>query len=198
MPPNFTGRAEERKMLTQWLTNDATHPLLVMRALGGFGKSALAWHWLLNDVSAAQWPRVVWWSFYEGDASFEHFLSETLTYLQIDPSKFGPRQQADALLQVLQRPGTLLILDGFERQLRAFSSMNAAYQGDLPLPQGEGRGEGQGVNERDCISPFAEVFLRSLASLPNLRGKVLMTTRLCPRILQHAAENCCKAASKKN
>ena len=137
----------------------------------------------------AQWPRVVWWSFYEGDASFEHFLSETLKYLKIDPQGLGPRQQADALLQVLQRPGTLLILDGFERQLRAFSSMNAAYQGDSALPCTDAgpRGpaeSGEGDSERDCISPIAEHFLRSLASLPNLRSKVLMTTRLCPRILQ--------------
>ncbi len=139
MPPNFTGRVEERAMLTQWLTSNATHPLLVIRALGGFGKSALAWHWLLNDVDAAQWPRAVWWSFYEGDASFEHFLSETLKYLKVDVQGLGPRQQADALLQVLQSPGTLLILDGFERQLRAFSSMNAAYQGDTaPSPENRG------------------------------------------------------------
>ncbi len=207
MPPNFTGRVAERAMLTQWLTDDAPqsfapHPLLVIRALGGFGKSALAWHWLLNDVDKTQWPRAVWWSFYEGDASFEHFLSDTLKYLKIEAQGFGPRQQADALLQVLQRPGTLLILDGFERQLRAFSSMNAAYQGDaIPSPATESRGrveegadihphpgplprKGEGESERDCISPIAEHFLRSLASLPNLRGKVLMTTRLCPRILQ--------------
>ena len=133
---------EERTILTQWLANDARHPLLVIRALGGFGKSALAWHWLLNDVNAAQWPRVVWWSFYEGDASFEHFLFETLIYLNIDPRNLAPYQQASVLLQILQRPGTLLILDGFERQLRAFSSMNAAYQGDdAPLPL-QGRGTG--------------------------------------------------------
>ena len=45
MPPNFTGRAAERAMLTDWLTSGAAHPLLVLRALGGFGKSALTWHW---------------------------------------------------------------------------------------------------------------------------------------------------------
>jgi hypothetical protein len=141
MPPNFTGRIKERAELTQWLANDAHHSLLVIRALGGFGKSALAWHWLLNDVQAAQWPRVVWWSFYEGDASFEHFLVETLSYLGIEPRNFAPYQQASILLQILQRPGTLLILDGFERQLRAFSSMNAAYQGDeSPSPATESRG----------------------------------------------------------
>ena len=46
MPPHFTGRQSERQMLTQWLTADTKHPLLVIRALGGFGKSALTWHWL--------------------------------------------------------------------------------------------------------------------------------------------------------
>lgn len=132
---------------------------------------------------------MVWWSFYEGDASFEHFLVETLAYLGIDPRNLAPYQQASVLLQILQRPGTLLILDGFERQLRAFSSMNAAYQGDdaagmgadphpSPLPT---KGEGA---ERDCISTNAEQFLRAVANLRNLRSKVLMTTRLCPRVLQ--------------
>jgi len=53
MPPNFTGRLAERDMLAYWLDEDAAHPLLVLRALGGFGKSALAWHWLLHDVKPA-------------------------------------------------------------------------------------------------------------------------------------------------
>ena len=198
MPPNFTGRDDEKAMLTQWLNNDPQHPLLVIRALGGFGKSALTWHWLTHDVDATQWPRVVWWSFYESDASFENFLRETLTYLKIDPRNLGPRQQVDELLKVLHQPGTLLILDGFERGLRAFSGMNAAYQGDTaaPSPATESRGRsktpdaakragaGGGVNDTDCLSPFAEHFLRSLAVLPNLRSKVLMTTRLRPRLLE--------------
>ena len=53
MPPNFTGRVAERAMLTGWLDADAAHPLLSLRALGGFGKSALAWHWLTHDVAPA-------------------------------------------------------------------------------------------------------------------------------------------------
>ncbi|HEY4687768.1 MAG TPA: hypothetical protein VIK33_00525, partial [Anaerolineae bacterium] len=138
----------EKAMLTAWLNGDADHPLLVLRALGGFGKSALAWHWLTHDVDAGQWPRVVWWSFYEGDASFENFLRETLAYLKIDPAALGPRQQVDALLNALRQPGTLLILDGFERQLRAFSGMNAAYQGDeapTPARAKPTRSEAEGV-----------------------------------------------------
>ncbi len=209
MPPNFTGRLDERAALDDWLANDGEHPLLVMRALGGFGKSALAWHWLLHDVDAARWPRVVWWSFYEPEATFERFLAETLAYLTSagdfgSPRHFeqlAPRQQADALLNVLRQPGTLLILDGFERALRAYSSMMAAYQGDEVaggMLQVAGQPEGasgnpSGINhsqftshqsQLDCVSPIAEHFLRGLASLPGLRGKALITTRLTPRVLR--------------
>ncbi len=185
MPPNFTGRADERKMLTEWLNADGNHPLLVLRALGGFGKSALCWHWLLHDVDPTQFPRVVWWSFYEGDASFDSFLRETLEYLSVGQvsnlSNLGPRQQADELLHRLHQPGTLLILDGFERALRAYSSMNAAYQGDAPL--------GRGGGETDSVSPIAEHFLRGLSTLPGIQGKALMTTRLRPRAIEaHGGE----------
>ena len=231
MPPNFTGRAAERKMLSRWLEADPGHPLLVMRALGGFGKSALAWHWLLHDVDPACWPRVVWWSFYEGDANFDSFLRDTLEYLgqgEIDPRRLGPRQQAGALLRLLHQPGSLLILDGFERALRAYSGMGAAYQDDevgqigrvgnsshrdcevgqvervgnsshrdCEVGQVERVGNsshqdcevGQvervgNSSHRDCVSPIAGHFLRSLAVLPGVRGKALMTTRLRPRVLE--------------
>ena len=182
MPPNFTGRTAEREMLSDWLAADAAHPLLAMRALGGFGKSALAWHWLLHDVDPARWPRVVWWGFYD-DRNFESFLRETLEYLLKagathlrGATGLNPRQQADGLLHLLHRPGTLLILDGFERALRAYGSMDAAYQGDE-------LGNTQ-YGTRDCVSPIAEYLLRCVACLPGLRSKALLTTRLRPRILE--------------
>ncbi len=178
MPPNFTGRVAERAMLDHWLDADAAHPLLGLRALGGFGKSALVWHWLTHDVRPADWPRVVWWSFYEGDASFDRFLAETLAYLsggRLDVTRLSGKDAIKALLQMLHAPGTLLVLDGFERVLRAFGGLDAAYQGD------EAKREG---NDRDCISPLAEVFLHNAALQPQLRSKVLLTTRLCPRVLE--------------
>jgi tetratricopeptide (TPR) repeat protein len=179
MPPNFTGRLAERKMLTDWLERDAAHPLLVLRALGGFGKSALVWHWLTHDVTPANCPHVVWWSFYEGDASFDNFLRETLRYLTGQPTDATRTPGKDAvtrLVQVLHKTGILLILDGFERELRAYGGLNAAYQGDETA-----KWEG---NECDCISPLAEWFLYNVALQPNLRSKLLLTTRLRPRILE--------------
>jgi len=199
MPPHFTGRVAERALLTDWLTADAAHPLLVLRALGGFGKSALAWHWLLNDVDPVAWPRVVWWSLSEGDASFERFMAATLNYVsgatQVTfASQLGPRQQLDALLAALRRPGILLILDGFERALRAFGGLDAAYRSDVgasdppvtaearppKAAQPEPSGGPLGGRERACLSPLADAFLRAVASLPGIRAKVLLTTRLRP------------------
>ena len=132
-------------------------------------------------MDPAAWPRVVWWSFYEGDASFDHFLAETLDYLsggKIQPEKLSAKEQSETLLQMLHAPGTLLVLDGFERVLRAFGGLDAAYQGDE-------RSRGPKTNRtRDCISPLAEKFLRDVAMQPSIRSKVLLTTRLCPRVLE--------------
>jgi tetratricopeptide (TPR) repeat protein len=185
MPPNFTGRMIERAMLTHWLNEDDAHPVLVLRALGGFGKSALVWHWLTHDVPLADWPRVVWWSFYEGDASFEHFLTETLNYLsggKIDATQISLKDATNTLLKMLHESGTLLVLDGFERALRAFSGLDAAYQGDNEKSEVRtGNSEG---SDRDCVSPLAELFLYNIALQPRLRSKVLLTTRLTPRVLE--------------
>lgn len=178
MPPHFTGRVAERKVLSQWLNTDADHPLLSLRALGGFGKSALVWHWLTHDVDVAAWPRVVWWSFYEAEASFEDFLTRTLEYLtsgSLDPKKLAPKDQVRALLHLLRSPGVLLVLDGFERALRAFSGLGAAYQGD---------DEQLEANGRECVSPLGDWFLQNLAVLPHFRSNALITTRLCPRVLE--------------
>lgn len=137
MPPNFTGRDAEQQNIDDWLA-DSTNRLFILRALGGFGKSALTWQWINTHVNPAEWTKLVWWSFYEGDASFEHFIEETLKYLGIEPPQ-GQRPQVDALLKAMQSQKILLIMDGFERALRAYSSMNAAYQrDDPPLPVGEG------------------------------------------------------------
>jgi hypothetical protein len=180
MPPNFTGRVAERKMLTDWLENDDGNRVFILRALGGFGKSALAWYWLTHDVDSKQSSKVVWWSFYEGDASFEHFIEETLKYLNIEVPP-GQRQQVDALLKALGSQKVLLIMDGFERTLRAYSSMNAAYQGDEELKE-------ETTSQRDCVNINAEIFLKNLCVLPNIKGKVLMTTRLTPRAVEQRGE----------
>jgi tetratricopeptide (TPR) repeat protein len=177
--PDFTGRAAELADLDAWLAAEAP-AVLVVRALGGFGKSALTWHWLHHRVSREAWPRVVWWSFYDADSAFAQFVPRALEYLGADLAAFrNPREQVEALLEHLRQPGTLLMLDGFERALRGYSGLSAAYQGD----EGDGYVE-DAEQRRDCIDAQADFFLKSAASRPDLRGKVLLTTRLRPRALE--------------
>jgi tetratricopeptide (TPR) repeat protein len=179
MPPNFTGRAVELKMLDDWLALGKDR-LFVLCALGGFGKSALTWQWITTRVNPAEWMRLVWWSFYEGDASFEHFIEETLKYLKLEiPS--GKRTQVDELLKAMQSQKILLVIDGFERALRAYSSMNAAYQGDEESNKED--------NQFDCVDINAEHFLRSVCVTPGIQSKILMTTRLTPRAVLVGADH---------
>ncbi|MEP7008857.1 MAG: toll/interleukin-1 receptor domain-containing protein [Acidobacteriota bacterium] len=180
MPPNFTGRAAERGRLTEWLEKENGPALLVLRALGGFGKSALVWHWLMEDLDPALWQRVVWWSFYD-DPSFDAFLGEVLNYLGLDAKTLTVRDGLLLLLDALRRSRILLVLDGFERALRAFAQLDAAYHLDDEEKR-LGREE-----ERDCVSPAAEAFLRAVSSLPGLAGRVLLTTRLRPRPVETRA-----------
>ena len=130
MPPHFIGRRAELQSLSDWLNGANTPSLFVLRALGGFGKSALTWHWLTEIVSSQQWPQVVWWSFYETSASFENFLRVTLAYVTGQaPNDLPPREQLDRLLTLLQNRRVLLVMDGFERELRAYSGMGGRVSG---------------------------------------------------------------------
>jgi len=176
LPEGFTGRAREQDELDAWLTQDPEHPIFVLRALGGFGKSALAWYWLHHRVDPEAWPWVVWWSFYD-QPDFGAFLEKTLAYLgEAEPARLPPREQVWRLLDYLQNQPVLLVLDGFERALRAYGSLAAAYQGDEVADEARGR---------ECVDPRAAAFLRAVGAAPGrLRGKVLLTTRLRPRALE--------------
>ncbi len=171
----FTGRATELDMLNAWLANDH-EALLMLRALGGFGKSALAWTWY-NRVDRAQWPTAVWWSFYEKESGFESFLSETLKHLGVEV-KASARQQVNDLLEAMRGTNILIVLDGFERLLRQYGRMDAALQSDDEDADID-------PSQRDCSSPLTETFLRGLSGA-GTKSKVLMTTRLCPRVLESA------------
>jgi tetratricopeptide (TPR) repeat protein len=171
----FTGRETELKMLNEWLRNDKDN-LLMLRALGGFGKSALAWTWF-NRVDREQWQTAVWWSFYEKESGFESFLSETLKHLGVEV-KQSARQQVNDLLEAMRGTNILIVLDGFERLLRQYGRMDAALVSDDEDAEVD-------PSQRDCSSPLTETFLRGLSGV-GMKSKVLMTTRLCPRVLESA------------
>jgi tetratricopeptide (TPR) repeat protein len=198
---HFTGRVRERRMLSEWLSGD-DHPMLALVAIGGMGKSALTWAWLQRDVLGLPLPGqpedppdiaaayrvpeearpegVLWWSFYEREAGCPAFLDTALTYAsggQVDPRGIpSDYDKLQRLVALLQERRLLLVLDGLERQLRAYASLSAAYQGDT-VPQ-----DVQG-DPNSCTDPHAADFLRQVAALP-LRSRVLITSRLFPRELE--------------
>jgi hypothetical protein len=77
---DVVGRRVELNLLTDWVTQPR-HPAFDARifhlvAIGGMGKSALAWKWF-QDVLPNELPRLagrMWWSVYESDAHFENFV----------------------------------------------------------------------------------------------------------------------------
>lgn len=186
---NFTGRASERKELTAWLADD-TQPICALIAMGGMGKSALAWYWVKNDVLIPAQPAtasavegVMWWSFYEGESSFAKFVDEALKYVSgqptIDAERFPTTyDRAQELRKQLQTKRVLFVFDGFERQLRAYARLDAAYQQDDtadPAP-----------DARACVDPIAARWLADIAA-GTTRAKVLLTTRLMVRDLEDRA-----------
>ncbi len=192
---NFTGRLQERRMLTEWLTGGRN--VLSLVAIGGMGKSALTWAWLQRDVlglplpgvaendggecrvpDAARPEGVLWWSFYEKEASFAAFVREALYYAS-DGQAAGTSlfDQLKMLTIFLAQRRLMLVLDGFERELRAYAGLNAAYQGD---------DFAKDADDRSCVDPRAGDFLRWIASAP-MRSRVLLTSRLHPRELDGLA-----------
>lgn len=175
---NFTGRVNERQELTTWLADDA-HPICALVAMGGMGKSALAWYWLKNDVLAPAQPfistveGVMWWSFYEGESSFAKFIDEALKYVSGQPIDAAllptTYDRAQELRRQLQNKHVLFVLDGFERQLRAYASLDAAYQPDGAANSSRAA--------RACVDPIAARLLSDIAAVTT-RAKILLTTRL--------------------
>ena len=201
---HFTGRARERQMLTEWLKDD-DRPVLALVAIGGMGKSALTWAWLQRDVldlplpgqpddppavaAACRLPDdarpegVLWWSFYEREARCAAFLNEALTYAsggQVDPRQItSDYDKLRELIALLQERRLLLVLDGLERELRAYAGLSAAYQGDAVVQDAQG-------DFRSCTDPHAADFLRQVAALAG-GSRVLLTSRLFPRELEGLA-----------
>ncbi|MCP4550220.1 MAG: hypothetical protein GY835_27480 [bacterium] len=197
---NFTGRVPERETLTAWMAGDGP-PLLAVVAIGGMGKSALTWAWLQRDVlgralpglpddacaetancrlpEAARPEGVLWWSFYGQATRFDAFLDAALRYVGEGWINLAAirsiHDKVRALVDLLQQRRVLLVLDGFERALRAYAGMGAAYQGDEVA-------EDEREDHRACTNPHAGNFLRWAAAVP-LRGRVLLTSRLFPREL---------------
>ena len=92
------------------------------------------------------------------------------------PPNFPTAKRSKSCSARFEQRRVLLILDGFERELRAYAGYRAPYQGDT----------GGGADGNDCVNPRAGEFLQSAAALA-LAGRVLLTSRLFPNELINLA-----------
>jgi tetratricopeptide (TPR) repeat protein len=173
----FVGRREELNWLDEWAASD--DPLLVIEAIGGTGKSTLAWQWLDGQAGGARegFAGRLWYSFYEGGADMASFAAHAFTYLTGQPLwRFRGMKTAELaglLVAALRRKRFLLVLDGLERVLVAYHRLDASQTRDDKV--------GSGKDDRACIKPADGDLLRQLvAARPS---KILITTRLLPTAL---------------
>jgi hypothetical protein len=199
----FTGRFPERQELSDWIRRKKSTPVHALVSVGGMGKSALAWVWLHRDVLNEDLPQagqdppdvrtacrlpsgsrpqgVMWWSFDQPGAGFSVFLDDALTYFSggaIAPGSYlsSRSEKVESLLNLLREGRFLLVLDGFERALRAYASLSAAYHDDAP-------DRNPRDDERFCADLHAAEFLRRLAAAP-IASRVLVTSRILPGELE--------------
>ncbi len=202
----FAGRFAEREALSDWLRRKRAAPVRVLTGAGGAGKSSLAWAWLQRDILDGDLPQVspdppdvrkacrvqprqrpegiLWWSFDRPGASFSVFLDAALRYLSggtVRPSSYlsSRSQKLDNLMALLREGRFLLVLDGFQREMRAFSSLKAHHEGDV-------RPESLEASERFCVDLHAAELLRRIVTRP-VASRILMTSRLLPGELDDAA-----------
>ena len=177
VPSHWIGRQTEMGILDSWL-QDGPRSVCCMVAMGGMGKSSLAWMWLKERVEPNQeafaLEGVFQWSFYEGEVSFERFTEGLSAYLGVPPA----RDRVTEITEHLRSHCVLLILDGFERLLRHYASVDAAL-----LPE---RGsEELESHERQCADRVVVRFLTNLAA--NSVAKAILATRLAPEELDAKA-----------
>jgi tetratricopeptide (TPR) repeat protein len=172
----FVGRKNELGLLDAWATS--ADPTLIVEAIGGSGKSALTWEWVHIHLPTALPDRtgLVWWSFYESQATIGKFLSHTLAYLtnrSVESCAKLPRNvQEEQLLTVLRTKPVVLVLDGVERLLLAYHRHDAAHLADAVVEE----------EPRRCTDPRDGTLLRRLSQ--GGPSKVLITSRLVPQDLQ--------------
>ncbi|HEV7658914.1 MAG TPA: toll/interleukin-1 receptor domain-containing protein [Allosphingosinicella sp.] len=181
----FFGREKELADLDVWLSGRPPHDqarVVVLRALGGMGKSALAWHWSQGHAAEigpkAGFEGVFWWSFYAPGFHIWAFAHAALIFMGIAekdmPKQLGSR--LDLLAELTQDRAVIFILDGFERELRRYA------RGDAPDDAAKAAALSGAMRPDACVNQETDAFLGRIAATRGF-SRWLMTTRVTPEIL---------------
>ena len=181
----FVGRANELKALSDWATASDPNPMFLLEAIGGSGKSMLAWQWINRHAPAVRgdWTGRFWYSFYEKGAVMAQFCREAVAYLTGESMEALRRKRtrdlADQLIEELTKRPWLIVMDGLERVLVAYHRYNASQLRDDEISSATDQ-----IGRRDpcaAIRSEDDDVLRRLTIVSP--SKVIVTSRLVPRAL---------------
>jgi hypothetical protein len=145
-------------------------PVFVIAAIGGAGKSALAWEWLKTRAKSAG---SLWYSFYDG-ADMADFVAYASAYVTGRPlAEFRVRKVSELSVefsQKLRERPFVFVLDGLERVLVGYHNLDVAKTGDEQVAEGS--------EFCDCVKPEDGEFLARISA--SGRSKFVVTSRLMP------------------
>ena len=186
---NFIGRQAQLQLLNAWAQAADPTSVLLFEAIGGTGKSMLTWEWTTKHATNVRgdWAGRFWYSFYAKGAVMRGFCQQALAYMTRQPLEaFEKKSTAEmrvVLLAELRKKPWLLILDGLERVLVAYHSIDAAEVRDEELDRPTDKMLDR--NPCDAIRDEDSDLLRGLAAAAP--SKILISSRLIPRLLLNQA-----------
>lgn len=180
------GRQEEIKILDNWLvSNHKTEdlsPMLLINGIGGMGKSALTWSWFNSLDEGNGIVGKFWWSFYH-EQSFDDFLQNLYSFILRIPinqiKKHIKKGEEEYLFNQVVNSETknLIVLDGLERILKAYQSIDTLAKLDSGVKLSD--------RETALASTISESDGTRLRELSLSRSnKYLISTRMIPSSLK--------------
>lgn len=184
------GRRAEWRHLSAWAGRETRggrhYPILTLVALGGTGKSALAWEWFtsISKSPKCRFVRLIWWSFYGENAGFEAFVNSTFAFIygnnRPDAARLSLSDREAELVKALSNGPFLMVLDGIERLMTGYSPrLDGETAKKKATPFAAALGDRR---LRRTADPHVGMFLRRLAGAKNSR--FLLTSRLAPADLE--------------
>lgn len=190
------GREAEVSQLTDWCFGANSPPVMSLIALGGVGKSILTWMWLdsiKSRLASEGIARPIFVSCYEHRQRSLATLVHQIFAAEANPSKPGAdelkgelpsrvrQSDIDRALEIASSQPMLIILDGIERNMRAYRHFNTAQfdePPDLDNPK---------PWERRLDTAEGEFLRRFAQECP--ASRLLLTTRLRPSDLEVSDEH---------
>ncbi|MBT3150817.1 tetratricopeptide repeat protein [Streptomyces sp. CHD11] len=198
-PGGLVGRQRETEVVRTFVAGSGpdTPRALVVRAVGGMGKSAMMWSFLqtgLTDVQRREHSAFdvgVWWSFSDlgGEAGA---LVGSLAALAGPSSPAGTETDLSRALSVLRTRRCLLVLDALERQLPVYQHGDGRGRPSGPPAEADGEDTGSGSGPGDGGIGLGVVDERLAALIEGVLAggdsRLLVTTRLVPPQLEESRQ----------